>query len=752
MGIFKVKGLVILISLFLALPGFTSLAVDGPYDLEGVAPDQDLINFALDKLNLTKDALKLDFPPGYMATRAPLPGQIPYKLDFFMDLYKNPHMVYPFSKVMERAVSKFLNPEYQEKDALYKLLFYLGIDKLRPGLFRGYYSHEGATAQVLEGKPLLAAFDRLYSKDGGKEKKYLVAERDSYVNSRKRAESEIEKLPEKLRKPLAEYLLHLTHVHDWQRKAVRNIPEEDLQEVYRIRDFGRTQPNGQKFYPSVEDVQESLDGSALFTSSQQVTYATNIFANKVNKLSKEVLEFSEVNIKTPIGRVVIAGTKDHLHNYSDLLLMVDLGGNDRYKGLVGANPGPGIPISVCIDVSGNDSYENSKKTVATQGAGILGTGILMDFAGNDSYNSYSYSQGVGFFGTGILYDGEGNDNYSSTYSSQGTGYFGIGLTLDRTGDDRFYLGGMGQGYGGPGGVGALANYSGDDIYEAERYASEKVTLADYHADDFINGNMAQGVGGGRRGDLTDGKAWSGGLGVIMDIKGDDKYTSGNWSMGAGYWFGTGIAFDKQGDDVFNSVYFTQGSEAHWAIGALIDESGNDSHNVFDKELYFDKDKHGVKGGAALGFGWDGGAGILIDRKGNDSYRSQIISFGLADIRSRGFFFDEAGDDKYIYGEGQSGFGASDNREIYTEPTLGNSYHLSKYSNNLGLFIDSNGSDSYKDWNFREDFDATKASSRFAENSYWFTPSLEEAIKGDNFGFGMDVEGGVFEIHNFWEVG
>lgn len=733
--------------LFLLPFGLTGSTNGESNDLKKVSPDKDLIQLALTKLGLTEDALEANFPPGYMSTRAPLLKQIPYKLDFFPDLYKNPHMVYPFSKVMEKAVSKFLEPGYNEKDMLYKLLYYLGIDKLNPGLFRGYYDYEGLNPpQLPEEEPLLAAYNRLLSVKN----KPRGLSHSSCANPQKRAESEIEKLPKELHSPLGKYLVYLKRAYNWHMKGIRNVEKEELNKVYQIRDFGRTQPGAQKFYPSIEDLEKSLDKSAIFTASQQVSFATGGFVNEVKKLSNDVGKFGIASIPTPIGRIVISDSQTHSHNYSDALLIVDFGGNDQYKGIVGANPSPHIPISVCIDLSGDDSYKNSNKNLATQGAGILGTGILMDLGGNDSYESYSYSQGVGFFGTGILYDREGNDSYSSTYSSQGTGYFGIGLNLDKTGDDQFYLGGLGQGYGGPGGIGALVNYSGNDRYEAERYASKKVELADYHAGNLINGNMAQGVGGGRRGDLNDGEAWAGGLGLILDIKGDDKYKSGDWSLGAGYWFGTGICFDKHGNDTYDSVYFTQGSEAHWAIGALIDETGDDHHNLFDKRLYFEEGETSVKGGAGLGFGWDGGTGILINREGDDRYKSQIISFGLADIRSHAYFFDEGGNDSYFYGKGQTGFGASDSREVYTKPKLGSTYVLNKYSNNLGMFIDSGGNDSYREWNFKENFDASTKSSRFTENSYWLTPPPKDAKKGNNFGIGLDIEGGTFKVHEFWE--
>ncbi len=206
-------------------------------------------------------------------------------------------------------------------------------------------------------------------------------------------------------------------------------------------------------------------------------------------------------------------------------------------------------------------------------------------------------------------------------------------------------------------MGVLADASGADRYYCEPYA-EKVGRADYHSDYLVASSNAQGVGSGRRGDGSDGHAWAGGLGVLVDLAGDDHYEAGNWSQGTGYWFGTGILYDGDGDDLYRSVYFTQASGAHFAIGAIIDEAGDDRHELFENA------------GAGLAFGWDFTNALLFDRSGNDHYEAKIISLGLAEIRSNAFLVDLDGDDTYRLGRGQRGFGASDFREEYRVPDLG----------------------------------------------------------------------------------
>lgn len=129
-------------------------------------------------------------------------------------------------------------------------------------------------------------------------------------------------------------------------------------------------------------------------------------------------------------------------------------------------------------------------------------------------------------------------------------------------------------------MGVLGDYQGDDHYVAEALA-EKAGRPDYHSANRIAVNNAQGVGCGRRGDGSDGHNWAGGLGALLDLEGNDVYESGNWSLGTGYWFGAGLLYDGTGNDLYRSVYFTQASGAHFCLGALIDEGGNDRHVLYD---------------------------------------------------------------------------------------------------------------------------------------------------------------------------
>ncbi|MCG8641926.1 MAG: hypothetical protein MI862_19510, partial [Desulfobacterales bacterium] len=303
------------------------------------------------------------------------------------------------------------------------------------------------------------------------------------------------------------------------------------------------------------------------------------------------------------------------------------------------------------------------------------------------------------------------------------------------------------GFGGSGGIGALINYSGNDEYIAERYASKGSMLVDYKEGRLINRNKAQGASAGRRADISDGSAWAGGLGVIMDIEGDDIYTSGDYSLGIGYWFGTGICFDRNGNDTYNSNFNTQGCDIHFSIGALIDENGDDHHNLYEEKL---NGKSGIEaGGGGLGYGWDSGAGILINKQGNDVYKSQWKSFGYSEIRSQAFFIDEFGEDTYIYGQLKDGFGRANTLDLYNKPDLRTIYFYKEHCSNLGMFLDAGGEDNYHYWNFSTSSDQLNEVKWFKNNTFWMNPDLIEANTGKNYGIGMDVEGGTIRLFDTW---
>ncbi len=636
----------------------------------------DILGEALSRLGLER--ADLGYRPRESWTRFPLPSNTPYLLPAFPDLFARPQIIPRYIHGMADPVRRYLAPDYQNEnaDGLYQLCYYLAIEKFAPG-FRNYSANSlpapdgpEPLADTLSGLLRNPALPRMGAAFGNAYDKEDLAET---------TRAQIAALSPELREILAALLRNLADAAAWVRLSFRRADAELLGAALAIDDLGETQGDGQIFYPEIDDLAAAWDRQSLCYGALKVVQATDEARLALLALPREQRNGKGIllDIETVLGRVVVSGIDGGEYEADGCLLWLDLGGKDEYSGAIAGSRGLDLPISVAIELGGDDRYSGDD---GAQGAGLLGVGVLLDADGNDHYKSVIRGQGFGQFGVGLLADLNGEDEWRIESSGQGAGYFGCGLHLDGGGDDEHYLLGEGQGFGGVGGVGVLASWGGDDLYEAEPYAAE-AGRADYHSDHLVAANSAQGCGMGRRGDGSDGHSWAGGLGAIIDIHGKDRYRSGNWSLGCGYWFGVGLMYEGDGDDTYESVYFTQASGAHYCIGAILDEGGNDTHKLFENA------------GAGLAFGWDFTNALLIDTEGNDVYEAKIISLGLAEIRSNAFLIDLAGDDTYRLDAGQLGFGASDSRDDYSRPLATAPYMGESLS--IGLFLDGGGRDTYE---------------------------------------------------------
>jgi hypothetical protein len=628
--------------------------------------------------------------------------------------YTLPLKTYEFTRTLGNTISMNLLPDSVETKKNYLSNVVKNI-LLRAGFKVSYYGSNLDTT-VSKDKPLLNVIKDLY-KEHAQPTRYSTFGALS-IDLEKELNEQIEKIPEKIQKPIAQLVYGMLEIEKWHNQAIRNIEVNKLQKVFNIHDYTATQADGVKYYPEVEDIADNIDFASLYYAAMNSVYL-------FEQVKKELLEIAKTkridlrNLyfkhKSPIGQIIISGSKDDVHDYNDIALLGDFGGNDTYGGAIGASSLE-VPVSIAIDVSGNDSYTTEEQEISSQGAGILGVGILADLDGNDAYKAFSYSQGLGFFGFGLLYDEKGKDEYHlKDAADQGAGIFGIGTAIDIEGKDYYYCGAEAQGYGTSYGIGILANVKGDDKYIAET-DPKVIDRADYHADHEYNGSSAQGAGMGRRGDGSDGHLWSGGLGALIDIEGNDFYSAGTFSQGIGYWFGAGLLYDESGNDTYKSIYFTQGSGAHYAIGALIDEGGDDIHDLYHKA------------GAALGFGWDVTVALFLDKNGNDKYKADMISIGCAEINSIAMFLDLSGNDSYTFPEKGLGLGASDTRgEI--NPEIGDMRYRMP---SIGVFIDIHGSDTYS------------TATHMGNDKIWLKPTKDEweNIPPMKLGVGIDTEEGT----------
>jgi hypothetical protein len=430
-----------------------------------------------------------------------------------------------------------------------------------------------------------------------------------------------------------------------------------------------------------ELLEEQVDYSALIAAAQVLArFANEGWLHRVATGFSKPLPATQVPPgvtgevllvqNTSYGMIVIGGSGTNTYKLDGRFsLVIDLGGNDLYRGTIAASVSEEQGNVVVIDLSGNDSYDGAALGLAT---GRLGVGLLIDHAGDDIYQLERGSGGAGFGGIGILFDGKGNDVYMGNRLTQGAAIGGLGLLMDSAGNDRYTSYGFAVGFGGPLGVGALVDVTGDDHYQCgNKYPSA------YNAQDAPNGKPGDplfqydcfglGTGSGQR-ILTKRVEWlahnlAGGWGVLLDIEGHDEYQSANFSQGHGYYFGTGLKLDLDGDDQHQAARYGHGASAHFGAALFMDRHGDDRYGS-SGPFY--------NGGVA----WDYGVSLMIDGgTGRDVYMfDHSTGLGMADHTSWSVFIEEGGPDQYRVSRGM---GIAD-------------------ATSLSAFFDLGGTDDYPD--------------------------------------------------------
>jgi len=331
---------------------------------------------------------------------------------------------------------------------------------------------------------------------------------------------------------------------------------------------------------------------------------------------------------TPWGQVVIDTTgANNTHVLHDPLLVVDAAGDDRY---IFASRSDRNRIAVVLDTAGDDRYE-ARTPGSDAAAGLLGFGVLWDAGGDDHYQGGWLAQAAAVMGAALLVDGGGNDRYDATGLAQGYALAGLAVLADLAGADRYAAATHAQGSAGPGAVALLFDAVGDDRYTL---LAEPVVLRSSQMPDR-NASMGQGAG---RGWQAEGLAAAlpGGVGLLVDLAGDDRYSAQVFAQGAGYYFGVGVLLDGGGADRFEAAWYAQAAAAHAGAGVLINEgSGNDIYSA----------SHSTSLGAAH----DGALAYFQDMGGNDRYTLGDLGLGAAQDVSVAVFVDAAGDDGYVSG-------------------------------------------------------------------------------------------------------
>lgn len=315
--------------------------------------------------------------------------------------------------------------------------------------------------------------------------------------------------------------------------------------------------------------------------------------------------------------IVFGGEAHNRYDMSVIDVVYDPAGEDVYQ-YDRARPFRAVLI---IDRAGNDRYLSDDIGPAS---GWLGTSILLDYAGDDLYQGRLAANGAGMMGVGLLIDYAGRDRYNGRHFSNGAAFYGAGVVLD-LGDeaDQYHSVTFSQGLGGPRGLGLIYDYRGNDLYRANS------APASVYGTGAVSASFSQGLGFGLR------HYDSGGIGILHDRHGSDRYEGGEFSQGGAYYRGLGILHDAAGNDHYYGNRYSQGFGAHQASGVLYDGGGNDSY-------------WGMTA-ACQGAAWDIALGLLIDRHGDDTYRGDDLCQGSAAMQAMAWLIDLAGADHYQAG-------------------------------------------------------------------------------------------------------
>ncbi|MFN8548261.1 MAG: hypothetical protein U0527_09955 [Candidatus Eisenbacteria bacterium] len=605
------------------------------------------------------------------------PEDIPYKLRHLDSIVSEPLAVVPFTRMMGATLVQTLSPENVANralpGALYRAVHDIGVNK-RYGATRSYSANLSAKPTPLD-EALLACWPA-----GDRKTATMTFGNGSDVTAKTDLTKACAMVPPEVSGILGQLVLNLLEAQHWGELAFRDVPLETRARIAARIDIGEEMTDAQEYEPAFDDAAHAWDEASLWYAGLKTVEALDVARHALadtlgDVKDKRSLTDLRIDVDTPVGRVVIDGTGGHdlAVGESGALLVVDLGGDDRYTGPLAASSLTRV-VGAALDLGGNDSY--TAKNVAL-GAGLCGVGVLLDADGSDTYTSERLAQGGAQFGLGALIDLAGDDTYMNHFAGQGAGCFGVGMLVDLEGRDSYTVWGDGQGYATAGGVGVLADRAGDDTYLA--IVDPAITgHPSAHSENKISASGAQGCGMGRRGDGSDGHSWAGGLGVILDASGDDSYTIGNWGQGCGYWFGTGLMWDGGGNDQYRGTGWTSASGAHFAVGAVIDESGDDLHS------------NAQNWGPA--YGHDFVVSVLYDGSGNDVYECGSEGVGHSINRSVALCLDAGGDDRYVMATKDKHPGDARYDPRFIDRT-GTSIYWSE-STSLGLFLDVGGTDVY----------------------------------------------------------
>ena len=316
--------------------------------------------------------------------------------------------------------------------------------------------------------------------------------------------------------------------------------------------------------------------------------------------------------RTPWGLVRLDTTRQSgRHLVQDPLLWVSLGGDDHY---LFRPRSVHNPVSVFMDLRGNDSYI-SEHEGADPSVGFLGLGLLWDGDGRNRYSGTWLAQGAALMGAGVLVDasraGAGGSQLAATGHAQGFALDGLALLMAGGGDDVLTALTHAQGSAGPLGAAWLINAAGNDRYVL---GNARVVQASAQLPER-NASMGQGAGRGWRG-REGAPDTPGGVGLLVDLAGDDHYTAQVFAQGVGFQQGMGVLVDAGGNNHHTAAWYALGAAAHQAVGVFWASGAG-------------ADVYEVSHSSALGSATDRSVGWFLDSGGKNAKPDADFSQGQA---------------------------------------------------------------------------------------------------------------------------
>ncbi len=589
----------------------------------------------------------------------------------------------------------------------------------------------------LSGDPLMAALDRLWEADDweGRDEAALAAE----------------ELPEALKRAISITLLAADEAAEFRDAGLDVMADRSYD-----RNYWRDGSNNLLISESGGVSPDWEPAAGLFVGSDQgsgVLYSGAVrLAQGLDEAdwsaAAAVGNDATLRTLTPLGWLIVGGAGDDSYDAEEdgvlaeeIVLFVEQGGNDSYLIAAGATVSEDHPVAVHVDLGGDDSYgyrelpsagdlegllpsdlagrhtpddywgPYSRSHVARQGAGVLGYGMLLDLGGGqDVYRSLRKSQGFATFGVGLLFDDGGDDSYEAENGAQGSAVVGLALLIDKDGDDRYRAFGHAQGFSFVSSFAALIDSYGDDHYEMP---ATPVLFHSPQQPGSANASLGQGTAFGWRRDAT-ATHLAGGVALLRDRAGDDRYDGSVFVQGVAYWMGLGILADAEGDDRYNGLFYSQGASAHFANAVFLEGAGNDHYNA---------DRPAVH--SSIGLAHDYSVTVFVEDGGDDRYYGTDRSIGASKCHGLSLMVDNGGDDHYQTNHDRSIGWATDYDG--SENSCGNSFTIPTY----GFFVDAAGSDTY----IKPDVTG------YGDNSLWLPDDPVDPTAREYMG-GLDAQAGA----------